>query len=502
VLSRQVALHDELWPRLVGTPLTGVMRPPSQRAPQLDTLVLSPRVAAAAKAARAWLQRAHGRWPVLIIKGPAGTGRGALGAALAAELKCGVFPVDGTQLTQAALPTWRRELAWHQAVPVVTDADAADAAALGALARLFEGALVLTTASPVAAAMLAADRAIHQIETEVPDAEARRRIWASGLPDDTVDTAFLATRYRFGPGRIASVIAHLTAAEAPVDTEAAVALCRAVPDAHVGGLATRLPPATWDDLVVPAAVKTELGLIETWGRGEVRQVGRAGLACLFHGRPGTGKTLAARAIAGALGLDLYRVDLSQVIDKYIGESEKRLDRVLREAEAAGAILFFDEAEALFAQRTQVREARDRYANLETSFLLQRLEDHEGLTILATNLQANLDSAFHRRLAIMVEFPPPELAERRRLWAKFLPPDARSAAIDVELLARSVPLPGGDIRNAVFGASLIAGSLGETLEMRHLAIGLWRELKKAGRLVDPSVLGPWQNAVLAYVRATP
>jgi hypothetical protein len=506
LLARQVALHDDLWPRLVGAPLAGVMRPVG-RPPPLDSLVTTERLLERVTAASAWLREPHGRWPALVIQGPPASGRGAVAMALAAAMGAGVFACDGVQLTAATLPIWRRELAWHQAVPVIVNAESAEPAALGALTQLFAGPLVLTSSIPLGANMLSAGRAVHVVELEPPSAIMRKGIWertlsASGTDLDAVDTAFLARRFRFGPGRIASAVASLTAGGQCVDTAAAVALCRAVPELHVGGLAARLGAASSSDLVVPAAVRSELDLIIAWGQGHsVGHDGRTGLACLFHGRPGTGKTLAAQVIAGELGLDLYRVDLSQVIDKYIGESEKRLDRLFREAEAAGAILFFDEADALFAQRTAVREARDRYANIETSFLLQRLEEHSGLTILATNLQGNVDSAFQRRLGIVIEFSSPDVAERRRLWDKFLQPgEIRAADIDVELLARSVPLAGGDIRNAVFGASLIAGTLNEPLAMKHLAVGLWRELKKAGRLVDLSVLGPWQTAVIAYAHA--
>ena len=505
ILGRSIALHDEFWPRLTGAPILGVMRP-SRENVSLSALVLAPAVLERVQEAASWLRTAHGSWPTLVIQGPRSSGRGALGEALAAELGTGVFPCDGAKLTLDALSTWRRELTWHQAVPVIADADLAAPAALEALSLRFAGPLVVTSATPIVAQLLAAGRAVYVVEVESLTAADRTAIWDRKLSDagtDTsLDTAFLGRRFALGPARITNAISSLKASKAAITTAIASELCRAIPELHVGGLATRLPTARWKDLVVPRSVRTELELIVTWGHGDVPGLdSRAGLACLFHGASGTGKTLAAQVVAGELGRDLFRADLSQVLDRYIGESEKRLDQLFREAAAAGAVLFFDEADALFAQRTAIHDARDRYANVETSFLLQRLEQHAGLTLLATNLKANLDTAFQRRLAIAIEFSPPEIHERLFLWRKFLSQtSARIAAPDLDLLVHVSPMTGGDIKNAVFGASLIAKRQGEDLAMQHLAVGLWRELKKAGRLVDTSVLGPWHGAVLDFIRA--
>jgi hypothetical protein len=505
ILGRSIAVHDEFWPRLTGVPILGVMRPSRETVP-LSALVLSQQVLERVQRAASWLRTAHGSWPTLVIQGPRSSGRGALGEALAAELGTGVFPCDGAKLTLDSLATWRRELAWHQAVPVIADADLAAPAALEALSHRFAGPLIVTSATPIVAQMLAAGRAVHVVEVESLSAADRTAIWNRKLSDvgtdASLDTAFLGRRFALGPARISSAVTSLTASKTAITTAVASDLCRAIPELHVGGLATKLSTAGWKDLVVPRAVRTELELIVTWGQGDVPGLdSRAGLACLFHGASGTGKTLAAQVIAGELGRDLFRADLSQILDRYIGESEKRLDQLFREAAAAGAVLFFDEADALFAQRTAIHDARDRYANVETSFLLQRLEQHAGLTILATNLKANLDTAFQRRLAIAIEFLPPEINERHYLWRKFLLQTCtRIEALDLDRLALVSPMTGGDIKNAVFGAALIAKSRGEDLGMQHLALGLWRELKKAGRLVDTSVLGPWHGAVLDFIRA--
>jgi SpoVK/Ycf46/Vps4 family AAA+-type ATPase len=266
-----------------------------------------------------------------------------------------------------------------------------------------------------------------------------------------------------------------------------------------------------EDLVVPAETQRELELALAWGRhrewlsarsteGHNMLAGR-GLACLFTGPPGTGKTMGAQVLARAMELDLYRIDLSQVVSKYIGETEKNLTRVFDEARAANVVLFFDEADALFGKRTEVKDAHDRYANVETGFLLQRIEQHDGICILATNLRRNMDEAFLRRLHVVADFPMPGEGERRRIWQRHLPAARCLPDIDLDFLARRFAVSGGEIRNAVVTAVLLsAGTAG--VAMRHLVIGLWRELRKAGRIVDAAELGPWAAAVLpAAVAAT-
>jgi hypothetical protein len=445
------------------------------------------------------------------VHGAPHTGRGAIARALAAELGRGVIAVDGARLTAAVVPVWRRELAWQQAVPVVADADRAEPAALAALVRRWDAAMVLTAAAPIVERLWSEKRVVRTLETEALEPRQRAELWrralaAAGASDHAIDVAHLGAVLRFGPARI-SVAATALAADGETTTAGALAACRAAPDLRLGGHASRLAtPSRWSDLVVPRGVRAELDLIATWARrashvfapGGAGASARAprGLACLFYGPPGTGKTMAAQVIAGELGVDLYRVDLAQVVDKYIGETEKRLDHLFREAEAAGAILLFDEADALFAKRTTVAEARDRYANLETSFLLQRLEDHAGLTILTTNLHANIDAAFHRRLGVVVEFPQPGPAERARIWEALLPA-SRAAEVDIGPFAARLALSGGDIRNSMFAALLLAETEGAVLSGRHVAIAIWREMTKAGRMVDAASLHPYSAAVTAY-----
>ena len=204
---------------------------------------------------------------------------------------------------------------------------------------------------------------------------------------------------------------------------------------------------------------------------------------LFAGPPGTGKTMSAQIIAAELGLDLYKIDLSTIISKYIGETEKNLERIFTEAESSNAILFFDEADALFGKRSEVRDSHDRYANVEISYLLQRMEAYNGVTILATNLRANLDEAFTRRLQFAVDFPFPEEADRLRIWQGLFPPQMPRADLDLPLLARRYKLAGGNIRNIILSAAYLASANGGVVTMEHLLHGTRRELQKMGRLAS-------------------
>ncbi|MEO9110939.1 MAG: ATP-binding protein, partial [Jatrophihabitantaceae bacterium] len=248
----------------------------------------------------------------------------------------------------------------------------------------------------------------------------------------------------------------------------------------------------FDDLVLPPHTSAALRQLVTWARhrdevaakGPLRTRGR-GIAALFTGSPGTGKTLAAHVIAEELSIDLFQVDLSAVVDKYIGETEKNLEKVFRAAEALDVVLFFDEADALFGSRSDVKDARDRYANQEVAYLLQRMEHFDGITILATNLRGNLDRAFSRRMSFIVHFPDPDPTIRRRLWDHHLcqlPELDREDPVDLDFLAESVELAGGDIRNIVLGAAYDAVSAGELVGMRHVVEAAVREYRKLGRVM--------------------
>lgn len=254
--------------------------------------------------------------------------------------------------------------------------------------------------------------------------------------------------------------------------------------------------ADWDDLILPPDRNALLREFLLWVRHRETVVERwggmpiGGPVALFVGPSGTGKTFAASVLATELGWPLYRVDLGRLVSKYIGETEKNLNRLFDTAHGRPMILQFDEADSLFSKRGEVKEARDRYANMEVSHLLARIESHLGPCILTTNMRGNLDQAFARRFQIVVEFPRPDAEARRRLWQRLLPPRAPlDPAVDPAFLGQAVGLSGGGIRNAALHAAYLAADAGIPIGLGHLALAVWRELSKDGREVSPNDLGP-------------
>ena len=221
-------------------------------------------------------------------------------------------------------------------------------------------------------------------------------------------------------------------------------------------------------------------VLNEWGFARKLSYG-LGITALFSGGSGTGKTMAAEVIANALGLDLYRIDLAQVVSKYIGETEKNLDKVFTAAANANAILFFDEADALFGKRSEVKDSHDRYANLEISYLLQKMEQYEGIAILATNLSDNLDQAFTRRLAFSIHFPFPDEAARLQLWARAWPQRGTHFGIGgSSLLARELKLAGGNIKNIALGTAFKAAGRSHQINWQHVLHATLHEYQKLGR----------------------
>ncbi|TCV94656.1 SpoVK/Ycf46/Vps4 family AAA+-type ATPase [Luteibacter rhizovicinus] len=321
------------------------------------------------------------------------------------------------------------------------------------------------------------------------DLNSRRARWRAHLP--TLPEAAimrLAAEYRHAPERL-----HLTVAS---ERDAADA-CRALTRGNLAGLAEHIDAnVDWNELVLPDEQANQLRELaahagsrvlvgESWGFA--RRNGRGnGVAALFSGPPGTGKTLAARVIAHAIGHDLYRVDLSRVVSKYVGETEKNLARVFDAADCGGAVLLFDEADALFGRRTEGKDSRDRHANLETAYLLQRMESFNGLAILTTNLDQLLDAAFLRRLAFVVRFPFPGETARRDIWRHAFPAQTPLADIDPDQLAR-MPLAGGHIANIAWSAACRAANAGCEVQTVHIVAAARAECMKLER--------PWQESWL-------
>jgi AAA+ superfamily predicted ATPase len=259
---------------------------------------------------------------------------------------------------------------------------------------------------------------------------------------------------------------------------------------HLDGLSVRIrPKRTMHDLVLPSDQTAQLreliaryrkrSMVYTdWGYSPLPSTG---VVALFSGPSGTGKTLAAEIIAGELGLDLYKVDLSSVVSKYIGETEKNLERIFGAAAAGDLVLFFDEADSLFGKRSEVSDAHDRYANIEVAYLLQRLESYQGLVVMATNLQRNIDEAFLRRISIAVDFEAPDEPQRKQIWTQAFPAGAPTTELDFDFLARQFRITGGIIRNAALGAGFLAAQQDGPVTMERVALALKREFQKLGRL---------------------
>jgi AAA+ superfamily predicted ATPase len=269
-------------------------------------------------------------------------------------------------------------------------------------------------------------------------------------------------------------------------------------------LTTRIRPSrSWDDLVLPvedfervrmvaARYRHRDTVLDEWG---FKPIPSAGVVAMFSGPPGTGKTMSAEVIAADLGLDLFKVNLATMVSKYIGETEKNLEQLFDVADTGNVVLLFDEADSIFGKRSEVSDAQDRYANLEVSYLLQRIERFDGLVILTTNLSSNIDNAFLRRIHVVVDFQAPDEGERRTLWLKALPNDAPKNEVDIDFCAR-FKLSGADIRSVSLGAAFMAADEKKSISMSHVVTALFDEMRKQGRLVDRGSFEPYADLLPA------
>jgi len=334
----------------------------------------------------------------------------------------------------------------------------------------------------------------------------RRQLWQALSAQDghrvspTVDLDALADRFNFTAGKIRNALreaSQLALLHVRDDGEIATAdlyqACRLQSSSKLGALARKITPCyTWQDIILPADRLAQLQelcghvtyrqrVFEVWGFNRRIVLGR-GLSILFVGPSGTGKTMAAEIIAGELGLEIYKIDLSCVVSKYIGETEKNLSHIFQEAEQANSILFFDEADAIFGKRSEVKDSHDRYANIEVNYLLQKMEEHEGIVILASNFQKNIDEAFTRRIRFVVEFPFPDEQYRYRIWKSVFPQDTSlSADIDFDFLAEKFRMAGGSIKNIALSAAFLAADNTGKVMMEHIIRATRREFQKMGRL---------------------
>lgn len=472
----------------------------------------------------AWGRRAHR----VYLRGPEGSGRSAVVAAIAGELKAPLLTLDLTSPSAdaAGVRTAVREAVLQGAVLHVRDADRIADPQAGRSVGDPVGPGPAEGARPVLRALAGHDGltvftgtrpwvpdgslpGVVEVELPAPDHAVRLRSWQDALLRQGLAAQAerfapeLAARFHLGPGRTADAVATAVAAagDRTPGREDLFAAARGRGAHRLTGLTRRIRPAYgWADLVLPDEAETQLHDLcrrvthgptvwHAWGFERTIAHGR-GTTALFAGPSGTGKTMAAEVVAAELGLDLFTVDLSGVVSKYLGETEKNLERVFGAAAEADAVLMFDEADALFGKRSQVNDAHDRYANVETAYLLQRMERYEGVAILATNLRTHLDEAFLRRLQFVVDFPFPDDEHRRRIWEVSLPDDApREPGLDLAPFARDARLAGGNIRNVVLHAAFLAAADGAPIGAGHLRAAVRHEYRKLGRVLPGALDEP-------------
>jgi hypothetical protein len=408
------------------------------------------------------------------------------------------LPPPGPDLdTLAAL--WRREARLLPALLLVhADATGLTPATRQLVERLPVLAIVACRQTvPLSTASL-------RFDVDKPPPAEQRRLWTVALRNatPTLDTELdlVSEQYRLSAQKIRVTGRLLAASAGQADTAGLWDICRLLARPSLEGLAQRLTPkARWEDLVLPdaqtqtlrhlaAQVRHRMQVYETWGFSALGRRG-LGVSALFAGDSGTGKTMAAEVLAHELELDLYRIDLSAVVSKYIGETEKNLRQVFDAAEEGGSILLFDEADALFAKRGEVKDSHDRYANMEVAYLLQRMESYQGLAILTTNLKSSLDRAFTRRLRFTVHFPFPDLGQRERIWAQVFPATAPTRGIEPAKLAQ-LKVTGGNIRNIAMNAAFLSAEADEPIGMAHLLKAATLEADKLERPIADAETRGW------------
>jgi len=468
--------------------------------------------------------------PVLVFQGPAGAGKRAAAAAVSEAMGLRLLEVDVQRLAICPLDPQRairlvfREARLRDAAVywdnfdgllATEDSDAWRAAFADALPE-FDGLCFLGGSTVWEVAYRLPGITPVLVEFPAPSFTERRELWRRHLDDQGADVSepvlsLLADKFRLTGPQIRAAVATasglaLTRGSDAVSPDDLHAACRLQSNQKLAALSHKLQPRyDWEDIVLPKDQLAQLRelcnylkyrhvVYGDWGFDRKLSLGK-GLNVLFSGPSGTGKTMAAEIIANELRLDLYKIDLSLVVSKYIGETEKNLDRIFHEAETSNAILFFDEADALFGKRSEVRDSHDRYANIEIAYLLQKMEEYEGVVILATNLRKNLDEAFQRRMHFSVDFPFPEEEHRRRIWGKVFPPAAPlTEDADLDFMARSFRITGGNIKNIALASAFLAAADGRVIDIEHLVRATKREYQKMGKLVVETDFGPYYELV--------
>jgi AAA+ superfamily predicted ATPase len=463
---------------------------------------------------------------VMYFYGPAGTGKRHVAEAICRDLEKKMLVADSRALNEEhgdeMLLLILREAMLQDAAVYFTGFDqfpardtTGDRVQFFTAIDRFPGWVFIGASIPYEPPAVVRIHRFYRQEFRYPSYELRKKVWEGHLlgqaaPD--VDIPALATAFRFSGGQIQDAIRSAegyAAAKNPGHTRLAMddlfSGCKAQSNKNLSAFARAIRPVYhWDDIVLPADVKTQLQEIcdyiryrdrvySDWGFEKKISLGK-GLNILFTGPSGTGKTMAAEIIAAEAGLDLYKIDLSSVVSKYIGETEKNLKNVFSEAETSNAILFFDEADALFGKRSEVRDAHDRYANIEINYLLQKMEESEGVVILASNFPKNIDEAFRRRMHFAVEFSQPEREQREEIWRRVFPKQTPVAGdIDYPFLS-GFKITGGNIRNIALNAAFLAAADSGAIAMRHIIRATRREFQKTGKLCVKDEFGPYYQMI--------
>jgi len=407
------------------------------------------------------------------------------------------LPSAGLDLDEIAL-LWEREALLLPGSLLVQCGRAGLTAGARHLLERLPGPLALGGREPVRL-----DRPVVRLDLDKPQPAEQKRLWERALGAEAVriNGAIdeLSEQFRLS-ARTISATGTARPDRPPVTGESLWSACRSYSRPRLEDLAQRVTASTsWEDLVLPEAqirtlrqlasqVRHRIKVYETWGFSAKGRRG-LGVSALFAGESGTGKTMAAEVLARELGLDLYRIDLSAVVSKYIGETEKNLKQVFDAAEDGGVLLLFDEADALFGKRAEVKDSHDRYANIEVGYLLQRMEGYQGLAILTTNLKSSMDRAFQRRLRFTVSFPFPDTAQREAIWGKVFPAGTPTRDLDPRKLAQ-LNVTGGNIRNIALNAAFLAAEAGKPVEMEHLLQAAKLESQKIERPLSEAEVRGW------------
>ena len=454
----------------------------------------------------AWKQARAAR-PVVQLCGASRATRAATAAAAAGELglrthRLRASDVPGTGRERDLLARlWEREAILSGSVLLVEAEDSDESS--HAVMRLVENVhtlMIISASDPLPLE----NRTSIRLDLKKPSASEQRALWEMALGEAAQqlngDLDRVLGHFDLDAHAINSVCAEARGC-GPKFAEGIWSVCRRQSRPRLGALAHRIATtATWSDIVLPEPqistlreialhVRQRHRVYQQWGFMEKSASG-LGISALFSGPSGTGKTMAAEVLANDLQLDLYRIDLSQIVSKYIGETEKNLRRVFEAAEGSGAILLFDEADALFGKRSEIRDSHDRYANIEVSYLLQRMEAYCGLAILTTNMKEALDQAFLRRIRFVAQFPFPGAMEREQIWRRIFPIAAPTEHLDPEKLAR-LNVSGGNIRNIALNAAFLAAGANEPVRMHHLLRATRSEYQKIEKPLTESELGGWR-----------